>query len=465
MNIEPVTIGGVEILPIIEGGKGVGVSNGETAGAFAASGAVGTFSGVNAVRRDDAGKPIYPVYLGKTRSQKHEELIAMAIEGGLQYAKTAYETASGRGRIHMNILWEMGGAQRVLTGILERAKGIIQGITCGAGMPFKLGEICSKHKVFYFPIISSMRAFRLLWLRSYRKYKKFLGGVVYEDPWKAGGHNGLSNSENPNSPQDAYPRVASLRKFMNEVGLEDVPIVMAGGVWHIKDYADWLNNKEIGKIMFQFGTRPILTKESPVSPEWKQELLNIKEGSVALNKFSPTGFYSSAYNNSFIKELYERSERQVEFRPKPDGEFSVMLKYGKDLKSVAYIKTEDEARAKQYLAAGFVKGLKTPSDTLIFVDEEKAQQIKTDQRDCMGCLSHCQFSSWKDHDNFSTGIKADPRSYCIQKTLQDIIFHQDINSNLMFSGHNAFKFGQDSFYKDGFIPTIKQLVDRIMTGN
>ena len=41
---------------------------------------------------------------------------------------------------------------------------------------------------------------------------------------------------------------------------------------------------------------------------------------MALNKFSPTGFYSSAYNNSFIKELYEKSERQVEFRPKPDGE-------------------------------------------------------------------------------------------------------------------------------------------------
>ena len=30
---------------------------------------------------------------------------------------------------------QMGGAERVANGILEGAKGLIQGITCGAGMP------------------------------------------------------------------------------------------------------------------------------------------------------------------------------------------------------------------------------------------------------------------------------------------------------------------------------------------
>ena len=68
-----------------------------TAGAFAASGAVGTFSALMLFAEMMLASR-YTAYLGKTRSQKHEELIAMAIEGGLQYAKTAYETASGRGR-------------------------------------------------------------------------------------------------------------------------------------------------------------------------------------------------------------------------------------------------------------------------------------------------------------------------------------------------------------------------------
>ena len=41
-----------------------------------------------------------------------------------------------KGRLNVNILWEMGGAQRVLEGILEKTKGLVHGVTCGAGMPF-----------------------------------------------------------------------------------------------------------------------------------------------------------------------------------------------------------------------------------------------------------------------------------------------------------------------------------------
>jgi hypothetical protein len=35
----------------------------------------------------------------------------------------------------------------------------------------------------------------------------------------------------------------------------------------------------------------------------------------------------------------------------------------------------------------------------------------------------------------------------------------------MFAGHNAWKFSQDPFYSNGFVPTVKQLVDRIITGS
>ena len=113
---------------------------------------------------------------------------------------------------------------------------------------------------------------------------------------------------------------------------------------------------------------------------------------------------------------------------------------------------------------GYVTSLRTPDDTLIFVTPNKAEEIHTDQIDCMGCLSHCKFSNWKDHDDYTTNKKADPRSFCIQKTLQNIIQGNNINNELMFSGHNAYKFAQDPFYKNGFIPTVKQLVDRILVG-
>ena len=121
-------------------------------------------------------------------------------------------------------------------------------------------------------------------------------------------------------------------------------------------------------------------------------------------------------------------------------------------------------RAERWIAEGYNEPMKTPESTLIFVNKEKAAAILKDQIDCMGCLSHCKFSNWKDHDDFTTGKKADPRSFCIQKTLQNAIHGQDINNELMFSGHNAYRFKNDPFYAGGFVPTVKQLVERIMTG-
>ncbi len=462
-KLKSVVIGGKEVLPIIEGGKGVGVTTGQTAGAFAAANAVGTFSGVNAARHNPDGSPAPYIYNATTRRERHGELIAQSVEGGIQQAKIAHDISGGRGRIHMNILWEMGGCEPVLTGILEGAKGMVHGVTCGAGMPYKLGEIAAHYGVYYYPIISSARAFNALWKRAYGKTQEWLGGVVYEDPWLAGGHNGLSNSEDPTVPQDPYPRVAELRKVMNAVGLQHVPVIMAGGVWQLADWEHWLDNPEIGPIAFQFGTRPILTQEYPVSEDWKRKLLLLEEGDVFLNQFSPTGFYSSAVNNNFIKELRGRSERQVEYRAEAEGEFTAALPVGARGRPV-YLKPADLPRAQDYLTQGYTEPMKTPDSTLIFVTPEKAKQIVTDQVECMGCLSHCRFSNWKDRDDFNTGKRADPRSFCIQKTLQGIIDGKPVDEQLMFSGHNAYRFATDPYYKNGFIPTIQQLVDRIMTG-
>jgi NAD(P)H-dependent flavin oxidoreductase YrpB (nitropropane dioxygenase family) len=462
-NLRPMIIRGKEYLPIIEGGKGIGASNGESAGAFARENAIGTFSGVNAESYDENGNSIPQTYEGKTRLRRHEELIEMGIEGGVHQAKIASDIAGNQGRVHMNILWEMGGAEKILHGILDKAKGLVDGVTCGAGMPYKLGDIAEKYNVDYFPIVSSMRAFRALWKRAYSKTKKFLGGVVYEDPWLAGGHNGLSNSEDPSVPQTPYERVRELRTFMNKVGLKDTPIIMAGGVWHLRDWQDWFDNDEVAPVAFQFGTRPLLTKESPIPQGWKDKLTKLAKGEVYLNRFSPTGFYSSAVENSFLKELIGRSERQVEFRKEIEGYYAVPLPLPPRGRKV-YITPEDKARVDSFYEQGYTTPMKTPDDTLIFVTEERSKQIVTDQIECMGCLSHCKFSNWKDHDDYTTGKKADPRSYCIQKTLQNIIQGDDPDQNLMFAGHNAYKFGDDPFYKDGFIPTVKQLIERIQTG-
>ena len=472
-SINAVRFGGQEVLPLVEGGKGVSVSNGVSAGHWAAAGGVGTLSAVNADSYDEQGNPVPQIYHGRTRRERQAELVRYAIEGGIAQARIAHDISGGRGRIHANFLWEMGAAEEVITGILEGAPGLIQGLTCGAGMPYRLAEIAAQFGIHYYPIVSSGRAFSALWKRSYSRFAELLGGVVYEDPWRAGGHNGLSNTENPLKPEDPYHRVAALRRVMNGFGLQHVPIIMAGGVWHLEEWNDWLDNPEIGLIAFQFGTRPLLTQESPVPDAWKQLLLTLKEGDVYLNRFSPTGFYSSAVKNGFLRELCERSERQIAFRAEAEAGFDTPICLGNRGREV-FVKADDVEKVNRWKAEGYTQPMRTPDDTVVFETLENARQILADQAACMGCLSQCRFSNWSQKGPaFSTGQRADPRSFCIQKTLQTISHLQDVSPeeqkkivdhNLVFGGTNAWRFATDPFYANGHIPTVKELVDRIMTG-
>jgi len=464
-GLSPIVYGGREVWPLVEGGKGVSATNHASSGAWAAAGGIGTVSAVNADSYDENGNVIRQVYPQDTRRERHEQLIQYGIDGGVAQVQQAYEIANGQGAININVLWEMGGAQAVLEGVLERTKGMVTGVTCGAGMPYKLAEIAARFNVHYLPIISSARAFRALWKRSYHKVADLMAAVVYEDPWLAGGHNGLSNAEDPRAPEDPYPRVKALRETMRKEGVsEDVPIVMAGGVWFLREWNDWIDNPELGKIAFQFGTRPLLTHESPIPQEWKEKLRTLDEGDVLLHKFSPTGFYSSAVKTPFLYDLMHRSDRQIPVFKRNEEEGTEPLADSGKAKSM-WVKPEDKQKANGWMAQGFTEALKTPDGTAVFVTPDSRDEIRKDQQDCMGCLSHCGFSSWKDHDDYTTGRLADPRSFCIQKTLQDIAHGGSPDDNLMFAGHAAYRFKQDPFYSNNFTPTVKELVDRILTGD
>jgi nitronate monooxygenase len=193
-----------------------------------------------------------------------------------------------------------------------------------------------------------------------------------------------------------------------------------------------------------------------------------EEGDVFLNRFSPTGFYSSAVNNGFIQELRERNDRQVAYTTETIGEHVAEFGVGPRKRSV-YLTPADRQRAIGWEAEGFTEALRTPDSTLVFATPEKSREILADQVACMGCLSQCRFSNWEQQEpEHSTGKRPDPRSFCIQKTLQSIAHESDdaaaLERNLMFSGHNAFRFAKDPYYSNGFIPTVKQLVERILTG-
>ena len=168
-GLKPILYGGREVWPLIEGGKGISATNHASSGAWAAAGGIGTVSAVNADSYDAEGKIIPQLYASMTRRERHEQLIRYAIDGAVEQVRRAYDIASGQGAININVLWEMGGAQQVLEGVLEKTRGLVTVVTCGAGMPYRLSEIAQRFNVSYLPIISSARAFRLLWKRAYHK--------------------------------------------------------------------------------------------------------------------------------------------------------------------------------------------------------------------------------------------------------------------------------------------------------
>ncbi len=463
--IEKIKISGAYVWPIIEGGKGIGASNGETAGAFAAADSVGTISGVFPPSLNEHGEMQPLIFTGTTRKSRSREIIRHSIEGSIREIKKAHEISGGRGRIHLNVLWGVAGAEEIIESVLSQTQGMLHGITCGAGMPYRLAAIAKRYGVYYYPIVSSARAFSALWARTYKEVPELLGGVVYEDPWKAGGHNGLSSKDNPLEPEHPYWRVEQIRTVMLKHGLKDVPIIMAGGVWDLKTFENWIGNPDLGPIGFQIGTRSLLTQESPISEQWKEKLMTVRKEDVVLNNFSSTGFNSSAIKNEFIKELEERSSRQIAISKEPKGEFTIP--FLKSETSKVYISESGRQQARNWIVEGYTKFMETPDSTLLFVTKEKAKAIKTDQRDCKGCLAACKFSSWSVDKlkNYTTGLLPDPRSFCIFKTLQNIICGEDAEYELMFSGHTTYKFSMDPLYRNGNIPSIKELIARMLQGD
>lgn len=139
IKLNPIMISGKEVLPLIEGGKGINASDGRSSGAWAHENCVGTFSGVSPDFYDENGNVIIEHFYKKKRADRHEEMVEYAIKGGVAQAQVAHEVSGGNGRIHMNMLWELADSD------LRCQKAVLASLCC-----FKC-EICigSCRKYYY----------------------------------------------------------------------------------------------------------------------------------------------------------------------------------------------------------------------------------------------------------------------------------------------------------------------------
>lgn len=268
MRVEPVlpplVIKGKRIvLPIIQGGMGVGVSLAPLASAVAREGGVGIISSACLDR-------LVSKRIGK-RLRTYEATVE---EMGLA------KTAGGFAGINIMVA--------LLKDYADSVKGAIDGgadfIISGAGLPLSLPAIHPTKDTALIPIVSSARALELIckkWERlSYRPDAAVLEGPL------AGGHLGFKMDQidmESNRLENLLPPVKDMAKKYG-----DFPIIVAGGVYTHDDIRRFI---AMGADGVQMGTRFLATEESSATPDYKQAVVAAREEDivVAYRPGSPCG--------------------------------------------------------------------------------------------------------------------------------------------------------------------------------
>lgn len=289
----------------VQGGMGIGISLAPLARAVAKRGGVGTIS--------SAG---LDVLVSKRLARKVNPREAADIE--------VTEAKKDGGFIAINI---MVALQKAFTeSILGAIDGGIDAIILGAGLPTTLPEIIKEADVALIPIVSSVKALKIICKRWSDRYKRIPDAVVVEGPL-AGGHLGFSFADLDKEQFRLEHLFKPIKEFAQANG--DFPVIVAGGVYYREDIVRWVN--DLGADGVQMGTRFAATHESGASEEFKQAIINCRENDiiVAEKPGSPCGLpfrlikTSPGYQSALKKARPPKCTRGFVRRKDDSGHFTV----------------------------------------------------------------------------------------------------------------------------------------------
>ncbi len=278
--------------PIIQGGMGVKISGPKLAGAVAAQGGIGTIASVGLACDS-------PHYNGKNYFEANKLAIGEAIA-------EARETAPD-GVLAVNCMVALTDYDDHIRSACEAGVDVI---ISGAGLPLKLPELTRDFPdVALVPIVSSLKAFKIIVKRWAKLYNRFPDGVVVETPLHAGGHLGVTKMEQVDSPDLSLETVVpQLVTYIADELKEDIPVIAAGGIWSREDMEKAF---ALGARGVQMGTIFACTEEGDASDRFKQAFVDAREEDVVLIK-SPVGIPGRALKSPFIKRYLEGN---VESKP------------------------------------------------------------------------------------------------------------------------------------------------------
>ncbi|MGL4791639.1 MAG: NAD(P)H-dependent flavin oxidoreductase, partial [Anaerotignaceae bacterium] len=194
--------------------------------------------------------------------------------------------------------------------IMKASKGYAEYVECcikngadiiisGAGLPIELPLLLKNTSVKFAPIVSSVKAAKVLFKMWDRRYEKIADFVVIEGP-KAGGHLGFTPEEAENLSTEEYDKEVSaiveyVKSFEEKYG-RTIPVIFAGGVY---DRADIDHYISLGCDGVQMGTRFVATEECDAPLEYKQAYINSTKEDITIVK-SPVGLPGRAIRNDFV---------------------------------------------------------------------------------------------------------------------------------------------------------------------
>lgn len=253
---------GRNLLPVVQGGMGVGISAHRLAGTMASLGGIGTIASVD-LRRLHAD-------LMERTAGKARELIEQAnLEALDREVKAALEMAKGAGVVAVNV---MRAVTQYTDYVRQACKSGANAIVMGAGLPLDLPELVAEFKeVALIPILSDARGVALV-VKRWMRRGILPDAIVLEHPGWAGGHLGAPRiDELGNARFDMERVLPECLKALEDLGLKrgEVPLIPAGG---IDSHARINELISMGASGVQLGTAFAVTEESDASPEFKRVL-------------------------------------------------------------------------------------------------------------------------------------------------------------------------------------------------
>ena len=269
-GLRPLMLAGRSLLPIVQGGMGIGVSAHRLAGSVAALGGVGTLSSVD-LRRHHADLMEATGHLEAGDAAK-TAINAANLEALRREIRAARELAQGFGLLAVNVMRAVGEYAASVSTALQEG---IDAVVVGAGLPLDLPDLAQDHpQTALIPILSDARGVQLI-VKKWERKKRLPDAIVIEHPRLAGGHLGAAKIADLNDPRFDFENVIpQSREFLRSAGIEqEIPLIAAGG---IRTHADIARLQALGAAGVQLGTPFAVTTESDAHPEFKRVLAEAK---------------------------------------------------------------------------------------------------------------------------------------------------------------------------------------------